>query len=79
MEGFIMKSTKTIISIIIAVAAIAGIVYVVAAYGDKIVAWSRRLLGKYRCYHCDRDCANCDCECAFREDMPMATQLDFEG
>ncbi|MBE6934413.1 MAG: hypothetical protein E7462_05135 [Ruminococcaceae bacterium] len=74
-----MKTSKTIIRIVIALAAIAGIVYVVAVYGDRIVAWARKTLGACRCYRCDKDCDNCDCDCAFREDSSLATQVDFEG
>ncbi len=33
---------KTVLKILSALVAIAGVVYVVAAYGDKIVAWARK-------------------------------------
>lgn len=36
---------KTVLKILTALAAIAGIVYAVATYGDRIVAWAKRLLG----------------------------------
>ena len=32
-----------------ALAAIAGVVFVIATYGDKIVAWAKKLLGKCEC------------------------------
>ena len=34
---------KTALKILSALAAIAGIVYVVATYGDQIVAWAKKL------------------------------------
>ena len=39
-----MKIFTLIAKILAAIAAIAGIVYIIATYGDKIVAWAKRLL-----------------------------------
>ena len=36
-----MNAVKTILKILAVLAAIAGIVYVIATYGDKIVAWAK--------------------------------------
>lgn len=62
-----MKVFSTIMKIVVALAAIAGAVYVAATYGDKIVAWAKKLLGKCECCcgcGCDCDCdCECDCEC----------------
>ena len=44
-----MKAMNTIIKILTALAAIAGVVYIVATYGDKIVAWCKDLLAKCPC------------------------------
>ena len=55
-----MKTWKTIAKIVAALAAVAGIVYVVATYGDKIVAWAKKLVGSI-CGCCD--CCDCTCEC----------------
>lgn len=55
-----MKAFKIIASVVVGLAAVAGIVYVAATYGDKIVAWAKKLLN--RCSCCD-DCACADCEC----------------
>ena len=52
-----MKAVNIILKVVAALAAVAGIVYVVATYGDKIVAWARKLLGK-----CECSCEECDCE-----------------
>jgi hypothetical protein len=60
-----MKVFSVVMKIVVALAAIAGAVYVAATYGDKIVAWAKKLLGKCECCcgcDCDRDC-ECDEEC----------------
>lgn len=58
-----MKALKVIAKIVLALAAIAGIVYVVATYGDRIVAWARKLLNRCTCCcNCECDCEECDCE-----------------
>ena len=45
---------KTAMKILSALAAIVGIVYVVATYGDKIVQWAKNLLASCPC--CSKDC-----------------------
>lgn len=89
-----MKAFKVIAKIVVALAAIAGIVYVVATYGDRIVAWARKLLNSCSCCcNCDCDCDECDCECdecdcdctcqcgeeAVADEAVVAEQNDFEG
>ena len=56
-----MKALKVIAKIVLALAAVAGIVYVIAVYGERIVAWARKLLNRFTCC-CDCDCDECDCE-----------------
>ena len=56
-----MKVFSTIMKIVAALAAVAGIIYVIATYGDKIVAWAKKLLGKCPCC-CEDDCDDCQCE-----------------
>lgn len=72
-----MKAWNVIWKILAALAAVAGIVYIIAAYGDKIVSFARRLLGRdFECF-CDCDCDNCDCEdCNF--DIDELDELDDE-
>ena len=41
-----MKTLNTIVKILTALAAVAGAVYVIATYGDKIVAWAKELWAK---------------------------------
>ena len=71
-----MKIFANIVKILVALAAVAGAVYAVATYGDKIVAWAKKLLG------------NCPCKCQNEEaaaeeapadDAPVADDSDFEG
>ena len=45
---------KTVFKLLTALAAIAGAVYVIATYGDKIVAWAKSILPTCPC--------NCDCD-----------------
>ncbi len=40
-----MKIVKTLVNVVIALTAVAGAVYVAATYGDKIVAWAKKVLG----------------------------------
>lgn len=35
---------KTVVKVLTALAAVAGVVYVVATFGDKIVAWAKSIL-----------------------------------
>ena len=86
-----MKTVSVILKVVAALAAVAGVVYVVATYGDKIVAWAKKLLG-CSC-DCDCDCdSECECECececdaaAAEEAAPaeegdaVAEEKDFEG
>lgn len=64
-----MKIAAIIGKILAAIAAIAGAVYLIATYGDAIVAWAKKFLG---CCCCDEECECCengectceaDCEC----------------
>lgn len=80
-----MKVFTIIAKIVVALAAIAGIVYIAATYGDKIVAWCKKLLG------CCCTCEECDCEVIEEapaeevveqpaaEEAPAASEEDFEG
>ena len=51
---------KIVLKILTALAAIAGIVYVIATNGDKIVAWAKKILASCPC--CNDTC-ECECEC----------------
>ena len=58
-----MKTFANIMKVLTALAAIAGAVYVIATYGDKIVAWAKKLLAQCPCKCNVEDCADCECEC----------------
>lgn len=58
-----MNTFKVIVKILTALAAVAGLIYIIATYGDKIVAWAKELLAKCPCKCNVDDCAECECEC----------------
>ena len=73
-----MKVFNTIVKIVVALAAVAGAVYVAATYGDKIVAWAKKLLSAAPC-NCDCDCdcdGECTCDCT---DEPAAEEIVEEA
>jgi hypothetical protein len=49
-----MKAAKLITKIVVALAAVAGAVYVIATYGEQIVAWCKKVLASLPC--------NCECK-----------------
>ena len=90
-----MKALKTVAKILTAVAAVAGVVFVIVKYGDVIVAWVRNMCARVEewlglndcCCCCDEDCC-CDEECCCGEDCcceetpaeeTVATEGDFEN
>lgn len=77
-----MKAFTVIAKVVAALAAIAGIVYVIATYGDKIVAWAKNLLGKGCCCE-DCECADCECnedgECTCECGCDECECCDCEG
>lgn len=49
-----MKALNTVVKVLTALAAVAGAVYVVATYGDKIVTWAKNLWAKMpQCPACE--------------------------
>ena len=77
-----MKTVNTIIKIVTALAAVAGAIYLIATYGDKIVAWAKKLLDTCPCKcNCDiEDCADCDCQadcpCAEIDDEEVEVEIE---
>lgn len=53
---------KTVLKVLTALAAIAGTVYVIATYGDKIVAWAKKIMAACPCCNDTCECG-CECEC----------------
>ena len=81
MEGKIMKIFRTVLKIVVALAAIAGAVYLAATYGDRIVAWAKKLISGHCCCDCDCDCdydCDCDCDCECDCETAEAADADFE-
>ncbi len=76
-----MKTVNTILKVLAVLAAIAGAVYVIATYGDKIVAGARKLLGKLPFGNGCCCCEDEDCCCCCEEDCAdeLADEEDFEG
>lgn len=81
-----MKTFGTVLKILAALAAIAGVVYVVATYGDKIVAWAKQLWSRVSC--CGGSCCEVSEEIPAEEpieEVPVAEDAvhaedkDFEG
>ena len=66
---------KTALKILAALAAIAGVVYVIATYGERIVAWCRNLLSNI----CWEDCCCDDDDCCCCEEDIAANDADFAG
>lgn len=62
-----MKTFTTVLKVLAIILAVAGIIYVIAAYGDKIVAWARNLLSKNSKVR------------LFKQNAEEADEADFEG
>jgi len=76
-----MKAAKLIAKIVVALAAIAGAVYVIATYGNQIVAWCKKLLASLPCCKeeccCDGECdcdGECECECCCEDAIEEAAE-----
>ncbi len=72
-----MKTLNTIMKILAIVAAIAGIVYVVITYGDKILAWTNRMLGRCREWTQKLSGKLCACKCGEEQLSDAASEEDF--
>ena len=79
-----MKIFNTVMKILAALAAVAGAIYLVATYGDKIVAWAKKMLNCSCCCGeddccceseccCDEEdcCCEGECECCCEEEAPV--------
>ena len=68
-----MKVFGIIVKIVLALAAVAGIVYLAATDGDRVVAWAKGLLkGKCCCG------GNCDCDCGCEEGECTCDECDCD-
>ena len=71
-----MKTGKLIAKILVALAAVAGVVFVVATYGEQIVAWCKKLLEtcKSKC----KCCCDGECQCETEEAVEEVTEAVAE-
>lgn len=67
-----MKGIAIVLKILAALAAVAGIIFVIVKYGDKIVAWFKHWFSPFT--ECDGDCDDCDFDCF--EDTPDAEDVE---
>ena len=82
-----MKAMNTIIKILTALAAVAGVVYIVATYGEQIVAWCKKTLESLpKCPKCEEaEDADIEVEITVEEpseevpaeETPAAEEADF--
>ena len=82
-----MKAINVIVKILVALAAVAGAVYVFATYGEQIAQWAKKMLSALPCKKdcecaCDCDCEECDCTCDCEdcecEDAPAQEEIPAE-
>lgn len=83
-----MKIFGNVMKILAALATIAGAVYLIATYGDKIVAWAKKLLncscccGEEECCCEGEECCcgeeECCCEEETAEEAPAAEEVPAE-
>lgn len=52
-----MKVFANIVKVLTALAAVAGAVYVIATYGEQIVAWAKKILAAFPCPKCEEEVA----------------------
>ena len=73
-----MKFVSAIFKILAALAFVAGIIYLLATYGDKIVAWCKKLLACEGCCCVPAQESDATAEVA-TEETPVAEDNDFVG
>ena len=67
---------KTVAKLLAALAAITGVIYVIATYGEQIVAWAKKVLGSCPCCK-EGECETCECDacdCADEEVVEEAVE-----
>lgn len=70
-----MKTLNTVLKVLTALATVAGAVYIVATYGDKIVEWAKKMLASLpKCPKCEEAVS----EEEFEEAAPAAEEAPVE-
>ena len=72
-----MKVLSAIVKVAVALAAVAGAIYVIATYGDQIVAWAKKTLSSLSKCPCCKCGEPADEEEPAAEDAPAAVTEDF--
>lgn len=65
-----MKVFNTIAKLVVALAAIAGAIYVAATYGEQIVAWAKKVMAKIQ--------GDCECTYSYDEDGEEPAEAPVE-
>lgn len=83
-----MKVASIVIKVVVALAAVAGVVYLAATYGDRVVVWAKKTLSRCKkdevCFFNTEEevceCAEaCQCDEACEVAEPTAAEADFEA
>ncbi len=77
-----MKAFTTVLKVLAVLAAVGAAIYVGITYGDKIVAWVKKVLKLEKTEEvccCDGECPEGCCEEAAEEGTVEAEDQDFEG
>lgn len=81
-----MKVFGKIMKVLAALAMVAGAIYLLATYGDKICAWARKVLNKVNCCCCGGEeiitevpAEEVVAEETAQEEAVQADEQDFEG
>lgn len=69
-----MKTFSLIMKILAALLAVAGVVYLVATYGDKIVAWFKKILQKAKPVYSNKR----DFDCEYSDEVDDAEDMEDE-
>ena len=70
-----MKALNTIVKILTALAAVAGAVYIIATYGEQIVAWAKKILNSLpKCPKCEEAEEDAEIEVEITVEEPAAEE-----
>lgn len=72
-----MKTWNTIAKLLTALAAVAGAVYIIATYGEQMVAWCKKALESLpKCPMCEKDDDDADIEVEITVEEPAAEEAE---
>ena len=77
-----MKVFGKIMKVLAALAMVAGAIYLLATYGDKICAWARKVLDRFNCCCCGGEEIVVEApveETTTEEETVQADEQDFEN